>query len=71
MTLLTSLTMNKDVMAKASNTSYAISLDIAEALVMNHKIPFRIAHKLVGAFVNTAMNKKDGKSLKSLVQFRH
>jgi argininosuccinate lyase len=53
-------------MAKASNTSYAIALDIAEVLVMNHKIPFRIAHKLVGALVNTAMNKKDGKSLKSL-----
>ena len=35
-------------------------------LVMNHKILFRIAHKLVGALVNTAMNKKDGKSLKYL-----
>lgn len=64
--VITSLTVNKDVMAKASNTSYAIALDIAEVLVMNHKIPFRIAHKLVGALVNTAMNKKDGKSLKYL-----
>jgi argininosuccinate lyase len=64
--VIASLTVNKDVMAKASNTSYAIALDIAEVLVMNHKIPFRIAHKLVGALVNTAMNKKDGKSLKYL-----
>jgi argininosuccinate lyase len=58
--------VNKDVIAKASNTSYAIALDIAEVLVMNYKIPFRIAHKLVGALVNTAINKKDGKSLKCL-----
>ena len=52
-------------MAKASNTSYAMALDI-NAEFMNHKIPFRIAHKLVGALVNTAINKKDGKSLKYL-----
>jgi argininosuccinate lyase len=64
--VIASLIVNKDVIAKASNTSYAIALDIAEVLVMNYKIPFRIAHKLVGALVNTAINKKDGKSLKCL-----
>ena len=64
--VIASLIVNKDVMTKASNTSYAMALDIAEVLVMNHKIPFRIAHKLVGALVNVAMNKKDGKSLKYL-----
>ena len=64
--VIASLIVNKDVMTKASSTSYAMALDIAEVLVMNHKIPFRIAHKLVGALVNVAMNKKDGKSLKYL-----
>ena len=64
--VIASLIVNKDVMTKASNTSYAMALDIAEVLVMNQKIPFRIAHKLVGALVNVAMNKKDGKSLKYL-----
>jgi argininosuccinate lyase len=64
--VIASLIVNKDVMTKASNTNYAMALDIAEVLVMNHKIPFRIAHKLVGALVSTAMNKKDGKSLKYL-----
>ena len=64
--VIASLKVNKDVMTEASNTSYAMALDIAEVLVMNQKIPFRIAHKLVGALVNVAMNKKDGKSLKYL-----
>jgi argininosuccinate lyase len=64
--VIASLIVNKDVMTKASNTSYAMALDIAEVLVMNHKIPFRIAHKLVGALVNVTMNKKDGKSLNYL-----
>jgi argininosuccinate lyase len=64
--VIASLSVNKDIMAKASNTSFAIALDVAEVLVMNHKIPFRIAHKLVGALVNKAINNKVGKSFKSL-----
>ena len=51
-------------MAKASNSSYAISIDIAEALVMKERLPFRTAHILVGSLVNKAFKKKS--SLKSL-----
>jgi argininosuccinate lyase len=57
--IINSLTVKKDVMGRASNTSYAISLDIAEVLVMKHNIPFRTAHKLVGALVNKSVNNED------------
>ena len=52
-----SLVVNKKKMHQAASTSYAIAIDIAEQLVMNNKIPFRTAHKVVGALVNTAADK--------------
>jgi argininosuccinate lyase len=64
--IIASLTVKKDVMGKASNASYAISLDIAEVLVMKHKVPFRTAHKLVGALVNKSVSKGDKIPFKSL-----
>src|SRR4029079_1046088 len=36
------------------STSYGVSLDIAEQLVTKHKLPFRGAHKVVGALVDKA-----------------
>ena len=60
------LSVKKDVMIKASNKSYAISLDIAEVLVTRYKVPFRAAHKLVGALVNLSVKKKDEIPFKSL-----
>jgi argininosuccinate lyase len=62
--IIDSLKIRKDEMAKASNSSYAISIDIAEALVMKERLPFRTAHLLVGSLVNKAFKKKS--SLKSL-----
>jgi argininosuccinate lyase len=62
--IIDSLKIKKDEMAKASNTSYSISLDIAEALVMKERLPFRTAHRLVGSLVNKAVKKKS--SLSSL-----
>jgi argininosuccinate lyase len=41
-------------MRQAASTSYAVSLDIAEQLVTKHKLPFRSAHKIVGALVDKA-----------------
>jgi argininosuccinate lyase len=64
--IIASLTVKKDIMSRASNTSYAISLDIAEVLVMKYNIPFRIAHKLVGALVNKSVSNKDKIPFKSL-----
>ena len=64
--IIASLTVKKDVMGRASNTSYAISQDIAEVLVMKFKVPFRTAHKLVGALVNKSVSNKDNIPFKSL-----
>src|SRR6185503_7895554 len=49
-----SLKVNKEKMRKAASTSYAIALDIAEQLVIKHRLPFRSAHKIVGALVDRA-----------------
>lgn len=49
-----SLKVNKEKMHQAASTSYAIALDIAEQLVMKKKMPFRAAHKIVGALVDRA-----------------
>jgi argininosuccinate lyase len=52
-----SLKVNKEKMHQAASTSYAIALDIAEQLVTKHKMPFRSAHKIVGALVDRAAGK--------------
>jgi argininosuccinate lyase len=52
-----SLQINKERMQQAASISYAISLDIAEQLVMQKKIPFRTAHRIVGALVGKAASK--------------
>ncbi len=44
-------------MQQAASLSYAIAVDIAEQLVMQKKIPFRTAHKIVGALVSKAVSK--------------
>lgn len=51
-----SVHVNKARMLEASKTSYAVSLDIAEQLVAKG-LPFRSAHKLVGALVGRAADK--------------
>ena len=51
------LQVNKEKMRAAAGSSYAIALDIAERLVMEHKVPFRIAHRIVGGLVSKASNK--------------
>jgi argininosuccinate lyase len=52
-----SLQINKERMRQAAIISYAISLDIAEQLVMQKKVPFRTAHRIVGALVGKAASK--------------
>jgi len=52
-----SLQVNKERMRQAASISYAIAVDIAEQLVMQKKIPFRTAHKIVGALVSKAAGK--------------
>ena len=52
-----SLKVNKEKMRQAASTSYAIALDIAEQLVIEKKMPFRAAHKILGALVERAASK--------------
>lgn len=53
--VIRSLKVNKERMIQAASSSYAISIDIAEQLVMYNKIPFRTAHRVVGALVGKAV----------------
>lgn len=53
--LVRSVQINARKMAEGASSSYAISLDIAEQLVMKKEIPFRVAHKLVGGLVELAV----------------
>jgi argininosuccinate lyase len=55
--VIRTLTVDKKRMLAASSTSYAVSLDIAEQLVKKG-LPFRNAHKIVGALVGIAVEKK-------------
>ncbi len=52
-----SLKINKERMRQAASASYAIALDIAEQLVMKKQVPFRAAHRIVGALVDRAAGK--------------
>jgi argininosuccinate lyase len=49
--------INNAQMMKAALSSYAISVDIAEMLVSQKRIPFRAAHRAVGSLVKTAVEK--------------
>ena len=64
--IIASLGVNKDVMAAASKTSYATAFDIAEVLVIRHKVPFRTAHKLVGALIAKGIRNKEDVPFMSL-----
>ncbi len=55
--VIRTLAVDKKRMMAASSTSYAVSLDIAEQLVKKG-LPFRNAHKIVGALVGVAAEKK-------------
>ncbi len=61
--IVDSLKVNKKTMLESAQNSYAISLDIAEALVKKG-VAFRKAHKIVGSLVKTASDSK--KSLAAL-----
>jgi argininosuccinate lyase len=55
--IVRSLQVNKERMRQAASISYAIAVDIAEQLVMQKKVPFRTAHRIVGALVSKASAK--------------
>ena len=51
--MFTELTVNEDKMRKTAEDGYLIALDLAEKLVQQ-KIPFRVAHNIVGNIVQLA-----------------
>ena len=55
--VIRSLEVKKKRMLEVSAGSYAVSLDIAEQLVAKKGLPFRNAHKIVGAMVGRAAEK--------------
>jgi argininosuccinate lyase len=57
--VIKSIEVHKERMKEVADNSYAISLDIAEQLVMRKGIPFRSAHKVMGALVERAANKNN------------
>jgi argininosuccinate lyase len=57
--VIRSIEVHKERMKEVADNSYAISLDIAEQLVMRKGIPFRSAHKVIGALVERAANKNN------------
>lgn len=50
--------VNHDRLQYISNNTFALSLDIAERLVMEKHIPFRQSHTLIGNLVQKAADKK-------------
>jgi argininosuccinate lyase len=55
--IVRTLRVNKERMRQAASISYAIAVDIAEQLVMQKNVPFRTAHRIVGALVSKAAGK--------------
>jgi argininosuccinate lyase len=58
--VVTSIDVHKERMQETANNSYALSVDIAEQLVVRKGIPFRLAHKLVGSLVEKAVRENKG-----------
>ncbi|HEY7082889.1 MAG TPA: argininosuccinate lyase [Nitrososphaeraceae archaeon] len=54
--VIDSLYVHRERMEQMALKSYAISIDIAEMLVVNNRIPFRSAHKIIGALVEKAIS---------------
>lgn len=48
------LRINKQRLSKVANESYALAVDLAEALVQRHGLSFREAHKVVGEVARVA-----------------
>ena len=53
--VIDSIYVHKERMAQVANNSYAISIDIAEQLVVRKRIPFRTAHMITGKLVEKAV----------------
>jgi argininosuccinate lyase len=56
--VVTTIDVHKERMQETAKNSYALSVDIAEQLVIKKGMPFRLAHKLVGSLVERAAREK-------------
>ena len=68
--VLLTLRVNEKQMKKVTESSNLIALDIAEKLVQEGDIPFRVTHKISGVLVQLADNSKKSISKLSLAEIK-
>jgi len=57
--IFSTIKINKDAMLKVIKESYILALDIAERLVQDYNIPFRISHRIIASIVRDSKNPDD------------
>ncbi|TFF98643.1 MAG: argininosuccinate lyase [Promethearchaeota archaeon] len=57
--IFSTLYVNKEMMLEKINDSYILALDLAEILVNDYEIPFRIAHSIIGKLVSISNKPED------------
>jgi len=57
--IFSTLTINKENLSKAVNSSFILALDLAELLVQKYNIPFRQSHKIVALLVKNSEKPED------------
>ncbi len=57
--IFNTIKINKDAILKVIKESYILALDIAERLVQDYNIPFRISHSIVASIVRDSKNPDD------------
>ena len=68
--ILKNITPNKKRMLKLANTGYTTATDLADYLVKNHSMSFRMAYQKTAAAVNLAEKKKKNLDELSLAEFK-
>lgn len=57
--VLRSLTVNSDAINESMNEDFSTATNLADYLVINYKIPFRVAHMIVGELVRRAYTARE------------
>ena len=68
--ILKNITPNKKRMLKLANTGYTTATDLADYLVKNHSMSFRVAYQKTAAAVNLAEKNKKNLDELSLAEFK-
>ncbi|MBY9007575.1 MAG: argininosuccinate lyase [Candidatus Lokiarchaeota archaeon] len=57
--IFSTMKLKKEKMIRTINESYILALDLAEILVNEYNIPFRLTHQIIGDLVRKSKNPKD------------